>query len=759
MSSPISGSSPFRRWLLPFAILLVVILALGVPGGTAAQTELERSSPQPSSVLAEPPTEILIWFTSAIDPAKSSVQVLDVNGAVLPDLAAVPGDDDRSLVVPLPDPLDNGTYTVAWSARSADDGPTTEGYFTFTVGSQVDAASVNVPRIEQPTGAPLWLQAAARWLVLLALAVAIAVWPVWLLVLWPAARGDDALAGTLARRAESLGLGAIVAALLASLLALAVQATTLTRGSLVTRIGDTLFETRYGQLWFLRVGMLLLLALALRYVPWRDPLGGKRYLTAAVAVLAILTPIPVSLGSHASDLDSGRWTAIFFDYVHLLTASLWFGGLVLLAATLVRGPAERRGVLARALPRFSAMALVCWGLLAVSGLYAWWLQAGSIEALRTTAYGQALLVKLALVAIALLIALLSLLLVTRKLGRADAAAQPRWFGRLGYAVIAEIVLTALILLAVGRMSTLPPARAVYAAEQFGQTVHFDLDGHDVVLQFAPGGAGPNHLLVTLPDDTVPIGAQALLTFTYLDRPIGSREVELGRSSLTTFETHGSDFGLAGTWETTLTVRDPGTFEWSDTQSVVVPAVGSSVPRPHWRLGTGGAIGLMLVALALVGFAVAWRAGKSRLRMESGGLGVAAAVLALILIVQGRIQPGNSYYAGLENPVAATSDSITRGSALYTANCLSCHGAAGQGDGPLSAGMYPPPANFLAPHTRAHSDGQLFDWIRNGKSNTAMPAFPDLTDEEIWDLINYIQVEFQGDPMAEGTPLASPSPIP
>ena len=28
---------------------------------------------------------------------------------------------------------------------------------------------------------------------------------------------------------------------------------------------------------------------------------------------------------------------------------------------------------------------------------------------------------------------------------------------------------------------------------------------------------------------------------------------------------------------------------------------------------------------------------------------------------------------------------------------------------------------------------------------------DLTDEQIWDLINYIQVEFQDKPMAEGTP--------
>jgi mono/diheme cytochrome c family protein len=46
---------------------------------------------------------------------------------------------------------------------------------------------------------------------------------------------------------------------------------------------------------------------------------------------------------------------------------------------------------------------------------------------------------------------------------------------------------------------------------------------------------------------------------------------------------------------------------------------------------------------------------------------------------------------------------------------------------------------------------------NGKPGTDMPAFSDLTDEQIWDLINYIQVEFQGKPLVDGTPEATPVP--
>ena len=42
----------------------------------------------------------------------------------------------------------------------------------------------------------------------------------------------------------------------------------------------------------------------------------------------------------------------------------------------------------------------------------------------------------------------------------------------------------------------------------------------------------------------------------------------------------------------------------------------------------------------------------------------------------------------------------------------------------------------------------------------MPAFGEsLTDDEIWHVINYIQTEFQGQPVeGSGTPSASPSPV-
>ncbi|HET9662394.1 MAG TPA: copper resistance protein CopC [Thermomicrobiales bacterium] len=740
---------------LPLVALCVGIVTLAlVPRLADAHATFDRSDPQPNSVLAESPAEIRIWFTEPLEFDESSVRLFDQGGNEVPDIESQQGEGDKSLVVPLPTPLDVGTYSVVWKNLSAADGHPLQGYFTFTVGTQADVAPVTVPVVTDQGGAPLWLQSVARWLVLLALAVAIAVWPIWLLVLWPAVRGDTALMQELSLRAQKLGLGAVIAALIANVLMLGVQATFMDKGSLVSRMSETVTDTRFGRLWLARIGLLLLMAAALRFVPWLDPLR-KRVATAAGLVVAALLPIPVSLNAHASALDNGRTTALAFDYAHLLTASLWFGGLVVLAGVLVRtlrAQVDRRVVLARALPRFSATALVCWGLLAITGLYAWWLHVGSWDALRHTSYGQSLLFKLILVGIVFLIAAANLLFITRKLAETDPKANPRWFSRLGYAVIAEIVLATLILLAVGRMTSQQPGRDVIAAERTGQTIHFDLNGRDATLQLTPGAAGPNHFLVTVPGDPTPDDTETLLRLTFGAANIGTKEMTLDRTTPYTFESHGSELGIVGDWKVQLIVREIGDFEWTDTQTVTIGVTGSTAPKAPWRFGTGGIIGLVLVAIALIGFVLAWRAGKGRMRMESAGLGAVAAVLGVMLMAQGRIEPAVGYDPGLVNPVAATSDSVTRGGTLFQANCVSCHGTGGQGDGPLADGMFPKPADFSAAHTRVHPDGQLFDWIQNGKEGTDMPAFgDDLTDEQIWDLINYIQVEFQGKPAAGGTP--------
>ena len=102
------------------------------------------------------------------------------------------------------------------------------------------------------------------------------------------------------------------------------------------------------------------------------------------------------------------------------------------------------------------------------------------------------------------------------------------------------------------------------------------------------------------------------------------------------------------------------------------------------------------------------------------------------------------FAELKNPLEATEKRIKKGEVLFidTAQpmqCLHCHGARGDGTGELGLQADPPARNFTCAETmKSVSDGQMFWVIKNGIKGTAMPAYPDLADWQIWVLIHYVR---------------------
>ncbi|HKT60311.1 MAG TPA: cytochrome c, partial [Gemmatimonadales bacterium] len=72
---------------------------------------------------------------------------------------------------------------------------------------------------------------------------------------------------------------------------------------------------------------------------------------------------------------------------------------------------------------------------------------------------------------------------------------------------------------------------------------------------------------------------------------------------------------------------------------------------------------------------------------------------------------------------ALTPSLSRGAEVYQANCAGCHGTVGRGDGPMAAGLTPPPANLA--DGAALRDVSPLDYFRRisiGTVGTAMPAF-------------------------------------
>ena len=772
------------------ALALVLLLTLFLVLPASAHALLVRSSPEADAEMLVAPSTIEMWFSEPLEAAFTGARLIGPDGNEVPTGAAVVDPSDSTHMTLLVENLEPGIYTIAWRTLSQVDGHEWYGSFPITVlnpdGSAPAPGAVVVSdggRGDLPTAGEIatrWLALSGSMLLFGGLAF------LWLIVpnrATPALRSHTmrTIAVVLMVSSVAVILGSLGQSLLQSLrlggllelprLVVGTRTGILVLGRVLLALAALALASQLGppgrrqRLIWLVVGSLSMIVSALLAVAAVEGeaalagfaillgLGslaiaasdlGRRYRGPAIWLVASVLLVSFSISSHAGAVQ-GSMFAVLGDFIHLVAAATWVGGLVLLPVLWVRAHGEGLSAeLVIAVRRFSLLAGASVFIILLTGLFNSLVEIPDLQSLWSTPYGLVLLTKIALVLMTLFVAFLN---NRRVRASADSESLPSQ-------IAFETGLAAIILVAVAILVQTPTPRSLAIPEEsaggllpFNQiTLTDDLNVH---VQVDPNQAGKNRFWVHLyHDDSSEIGEVQLvrLFFEHNEQEMGRASVDLEPLGQDTFAAEGAFLSQSGPWDLSVYVRRKGIDDLlSDVQVDVAQGASSqkdtaAIGNPIPQLAPQAIFGGLLVIIGSV--PILWRRQFRGNLARSYAAGIVLVVVGSMALIIGITREARAEIPLIQraNPVLPSTDSIAQGEANYIESCLLCHGSTGRGDGPLGVTLNPRPAN-LAVHMvpGVHTDGQILEWVSNGFPNSSMPAFAETYNEEqLWHLINYIR---------------------
>ena len=394
-----------RRLRRAAVIGAAALVASGVAAGSAgAHASLLETSPAPGARLADPPSRMTLLYSEPLNGRLTSVRLAEVGGEDVPASTRIVG--SRRLQVIPSRQLPQGAYRLTWRSVSTIDGHIREGSVGFGVGTSAGAAVDVDP---SPLAGMGTVRAIARWLFYAALFLfaggvfnAVLVGRGGQLGAWllPYEPGDERSSPVAERATARI----VVAGWLAAAGAAGVVAieTFDAAGASWDGVSDFLFSGSSGAA---RVVLVAAMSTAAAIV--------RRSATVAALAVAVAL-VAIAQGGHAAGAPAAG-VAVLTDWVHLVAAAIWIGGLSHIAwtwlPTLRTGAAElRRDVLRSVFARFGRIALPAFLVVALTGSINALLQLGAPDEIWNSGYGRVLLAKISLVAT---VALLSYLHAVR----------------------------------------------------------------------------------------------------------------------------------------------------------------------------------------------------------------------------------------------------------------------------------------------------------------------------------------------------------
>jgi copper transport protein len=555
------------------ALAAAAACGLALPASAWAHAALLRTTPEASGTIPSSPARVTLTYDEAVAPKFAVVSVTNAAGrqeaAASP--AALPSDPD-TIAVPVRH-LPEGWYLVYWRVISADGHPV-RGAFTFAVGPNPGPApEFVIPSLSESATSPQLI--VTRWLAFLGLMLAVGLFALRAVIARPGAAVNVAPLRALSKATAV----AVVFALLAIPVYVLVATAEFAQRPVVdlTATVPVVRDSNLGRSFTDLEAVLALFAIAAWAVLWVDD-GRRRHrsvaallaLTGALLAAAAATAVPAFAGPAAQ--TSPAALSLVLDWTHVTAAAIWLGGLLGVILLAARTPAaERVEMLGLVVPRFSNTALVCVLLVIASGVAASIIHLPTLSSLWGTSYGKAILVKVALLACALVAGGMNYARTVPRLAaareRGDRALAESGARLLRRNVGTEVVLVTATLLAAMVLSSLPPpakalAEVGQASAHVGpgaveRVIHHG--SYTLAVHVDPNRAAqPSTFTLRLTQNGKPVtGARVTLRFAMLDMEMGTQAYTLPERSPGTYVRTTPALVMVGHWGVSYQVEPQG----------------------------------------------------------------------------------------------------------------------------------------------------------------------------------------------------------
>jgi copper transport protein len=553
--------------------LTIAACALALPEAAWAHAALLRTTPQASGTIPSSPARVSLTYDEAVAPKFAIISVTNAGGEqeATASPAALPSDPD-TIAVPVRH-LPEGWYLVYWRVISADGHPV-RGAFTFAVGPNPGPApQFVIPSLSESATSPQLV--ATRWLAFLGLMLAVGLFSLRAVIARPAAAVAPAPLRALSRATAVALVFALLAIPLYVLVATAefAQRPFVDLAATVPVVRDSNLGRSFTDLEL----VVALFAVAAWAVLWVDD-GRRRHrsvaallaLTGALLAAGAATAVP-GLAGHAAQTSPAALSLVL-DWTHVTAAAIWLGGLLGVVILGMRTPpGERLEVLGLVVPRFSNTALACVLLVIASGVAASIIHLPTLSSLWGTSYGQAILVKVALLACALVAGGINYARTVPRLAaareRGDRVLAESGARLLRRCVGTEVALVTATLLAAMVLSSLPPpAKAL--AEVGRASAHVGPGAVDRVIHHGSytlrvhvdpnRAAQPSTFTLRLSQNGQPVtGARVTLQFAMLDMEMGTQAYTLPEKAPGTYVRTTPALVMVGHWGVSYQVEPRG----------------------------------------------------------------------------------------------------------------------------------------------------------------------------------------------------------